>query len=100
MSEWDSFDFAVTHVKSDHEETVQALKGRVIEEGIIREVPIELAVPKAMEYLGYGGRFCVARDKNGEFIMGPEIVTDPEQTPPLTVAGDTEMSLSDLPEAS
>lgn len=98
MSAWDPYDFAVTHVKTDDAGEIQALKGRVIEEGTVREVPIELPTPKAIEYLGYEGRFCVASEENGELTKGPEIVATNDETEPLITEEGSEVSLSDLPE--
>jgi len=76
------------------------LKGRVIEEGMVRDVPIELPVPKAIDYLGYEGRFCAAHVENGKLTRGPEILSDSNESQPITITGDTGLSLSDLPETS
>lgn len=76
MSDWDEYDFAVTHVVKGDGGSIERLKGQVIEDGIVRDTPIELTVDKAVEYLGYEGQFCTAPECDGELEPGAEITID------------------------
>lgn len=100
MSVWDPYDFAITHVRTDQNGDIQVLKGRVVEDGTVRDVPIELPVSKAIEYLGYEGTFCTALDDGDGWKPGADVtVSDDDGDPKLRsdTEAPQEVQLSNLP---
>jgi hypothetical protein len=91
MSDWESFDFAVTNVLTGDDGTIESLEGRVVKDGVVRDQPIELTAPKAVEYLGYDGDFTTAVKRDGELVPGARITIDENgQEPTLTTESSAE----------
>lgn len=79
MSEWSSVDFVITRLKVGNDDQVVALEGRVVEDGTIREQPLEIGVPQVIELIGEGGVFVTGRDTLGSIEKGGRLEVIEEQ---------------------
>lgn len=105
MSDWSDVDFVITRRKMGEDDQVQALEGRVVEDGEVRDQPIELPVAKVIDFMRQDGDFCTGREALGELERGGDLEVreeeDGEQLRLRTVEGtDEKYYLESLPSYS
>lgn len=73
MSDWSDVDFVITRRKMGEDDQVRALEGRVVEDGNVRDQPIELPVAKVIDFMSKEGKFCTGREALGELERGGDL---------------------------
>jgi hypothetical protein len=61
------------------DDQVDALEGRVVEDGTIREQPLELGVAQVVDFIAEGGVFVTGRETLGSITRGGELEVLEEQ---------------------
>jgi hypothetical protein len=77
--DWSEVDFVVTRRRMGEDDQVQALEGRVVEDGTVREQPIELGVAQVIDYIAEGGVFVTGRESLGSIEQGGKLEILEEQ---------------------
>jgi translation elongation factor EF-1alpha len=100
VSDWSEVDFVIVRRKMGEDQTVEALEGRVVEEGEPREQPLELTVPQVIDYIAGEGNFYTGRETLGRIELGGEleIVDEGDEVRLRTIDGtEEEYFLNALP---
>lgn len=79
MSDWTDVDFVITRRKMGEDGQAQALEGRVVEDGEIRDQPIELPVAKVIDFMSQDGNFCTGREALGNLERGGDLEVREEE---------------------
>lgn len=103
MVDWSDVDCVILRRRMGEEGSVVALEGRVVEEGDVREQPIELPVAKVIDFIAQDGTFFTGREALGDIKLGGRLeVLEEEGGDQLrlrTVEGtDEKFYLESLPE--
>lgn len=102
MGDWSEVDCVLLRRKMGEDDTVKALEGRVVENGEVRQQPVELPVAKVIDFIAQDGVFYTGREALGEINLGGRLEVleeeDGEQLRLRTVEGtDEKFYLEALP---
>ncbi len=70
MTNWSDVDFVVTRRRMGEDDKVEVLEGRVVEDGTIREQPLEIGVAEVIDLIAEGGVFVTGRETLGSITRG------------------------------
>lgn len=100
MTDMAEIDFVILSRVMNEDDQLTALQGRVVEDGEVREEPLEISVPQIIKYIGRGGLFHTARKTEQQVEVGGklEVLEEDEQYRLRTVEGTAEeYQLGSLP---